>query len=526
MKSHIVPVWKNKAAPCGGPGGCPAYTNIAASLHALSLGDVRSAWKIMMATHPLRSVLGRVCYGFCEAPCNRGEFDTPISIQMLEAVIGDYGSYKTWRPDMKPENGKKVLIVGGGPAGLAGGWLLAVNGFRADIYESQKKPGGVLQYGIPDYRLPKGALEKEIKLIEKLGVHIHCDSPMNEKKLLSLLDDGAYDAAIVAVGAGASRKAHFPGEQNAVEGIKLLKDIKTGVLKGDEFTGKSVVVIGGGNVAMDSCRSVIRLGAKSVKVVYRRSEDMMPAHKNEVREAREEGVEILLHLSPLKYDGKRFTMQIMALGEPDESGRRSPVGTGGAEDIEADILVTALGQEPSPWKRDKRKNIFFAGDVSADSRGTVIHAIASGKDAANRISELLIGEKLFDEPGETVTYDKMNINRYFEPQMRTRNYVEPIKLRKKSFDTVDKIVSLGEGILEAKRCFRCGVCIGGLNTDCDWCFRACDSDKSIIKLNEPWNEDGPFYKMGDNCDSCSRCWEDCPRYVVTPMEVESEYDGN
>jgi len=523
-ESHISPVWRNKTAPCGGSGGCPARTNIAAALHALSINSPRQAWKIMMATHPLRSVLGRVCYKFCESPCNRGLFDSAISIQALEAVIGDCGFDPDWRPDMAPPNGKRILVIGSGPAGLTAAWFLALSGFDAQIHEAEDKPGGMLRYGIPPYRLDKKTLDREIGFIESCGVKIHLNKRTRAEDITGLMSDRGFDAVIIASGAGKSRLAGFPGEEKAVAGLDFLRDVNNGTPDRSRFEGKHVVVIGGGNVAMDTCRSAVRLGPASVTVVYRRTEEMAPAHANEIEEAKNEGVVFRFMGSPEEYEGGKVKIRVMKPGQPDQSGRMRPEPTDETFEMDADVLITAVGQVPDRWDTDSRwdigenENVFMAGDVNPDSRGTVIHAIASGKEAANSVGKSLVGKALFEEPEkEEVTYDKMNIDRYFTPQMRMRSPAVNVADRLGSFDVVEPVASLEEGVVEAGRCFRCGVCVGGLNSDCDWCFRAC-GDGSVNKMMVEWNPEGPLFES-DNCNSCGRCWEDCPRYVVAPVPV-------
>ncbi|MGK7345784.1 MAG: FAD-dependent oxidoreductase [Candidatus Nitrospinota bacterium M3_3B_026] len=519
--SHVFPVWENKTAPCGGTRGCPAFTNISASLHALSLNDPNTAWRIMMETHPLRAVLGRVCYAFCEQPCNRGYFDKPISIQALEAVIGDHGFDPAWRPPMAPRNGEKVLIIGAGPAGLAAGWFLNIHGFDVTIREAAAAPGGVLRYGIPSYRLPKDVLDREIKLIADSGVRIITESPVTTDEIEKLLDGGEFGAAIVCSGAGKSRKAGMPGEEKAASGIEFLRRINSGQAAPDELEGKRVVVVGGGNVAMDAARSAVRLGAESVTVAYRRDEEAMPAHEKEVREAREEGVVFRFLLAPEEYDGGTLTARKMKLGAEDASGRREPVPTDETVDLPADVLLISIGQEPEVFNIE-RENVFLAGDAAPDARGTVIHAIASGKRAADSVSELVTGKKIFPPLREEVTWAKMNVSRYFEPKARLRLFTERPGKRRLSFEPVEKIPGLDEGVMEAGRCFRCGTCLGGLDSDCDWCFRASGDKGCVDKFMEPWNPEGPLFTALEGCDACGRCWEDCPRYVVTPVKVREE----
>ncbi len=517
---YVTPVWENRTAPCGGLVGCPAYTNIAAALHALATNDVGQAWRIMMESHPLRAVLGRVCYGFCETPCNRGSFDKPISIQKLEAVIGDYGFDPDWRPEIAEPNGKTVYIVGSGPCGLTAGWFLNIAGFNVEIFEAEEKPGGMLRYGIPTYRLERETLDREIGLIEASGVKINKGRKLTHDDIVSFLESGECDSVIISTGAGKGRTAGIDGEKNALNGLEFLKGVNSGAYKKSEFKGKEVVVIGGGNVAMDACRSAVRLGAKSVSIMYRRTEEMMPAHDYEVEDAKAEGVEFKFLLSPESYDGTTLKIRKMELGEPDYSGRQTPVSTDEIVDFKADALIMAIGQEPHAWEIAARDKVYMAGDVDPESVGTVIHAVASGKMVADEVSNALVGKQLFSSLREEVTYEKMNIDRYFTPGMRLIPYREKPAKRRKNFNLVERVASLEEAVVEADRCFRCGLCIGGLDSNCDWCFKACSSKDGINKLMVDWNPEGPLFERKDDCDTCGRCWEDCPRYVVRPMVVE------
>ena len=519
MAKRIVPSWENKTAPCGGLNGCPAKTDIAGALHALSTRNAKLAWTIMMESHPFRGTLGRVCYGFCETPCNRGSFDTPISIQMLEAVIGDNGFDPDWRPKIAPKNGKKVAIIGAGPAGLTAGWFLNIAGYEIVVFESEEKPGGVLRYGIPSYRLSKDVLDREIKLIADSGVTINCNSRVKELSK-SFLEKEDFGAAIIAIGGGSGRSAGMEGEERTIAGLDMLKKVNSEESHEKTFLGKEIIVIGGGNVAMDTCRTSVRLGAKSVKVLYRRTEAEMPAHQHEIDEAKEEGVEFVFLMAPEKYEGKALTARKMVLGEPDESGRRKPVASDETIVFDADEVVMAIGQENAVFEVENEENIYYAGDVDPNSEGTVIHAIAAGKNAAEAIHHNLFGKPLFPAIKEEVSYDQMNVGRYFEPGMRLRSPVTKASQRRDNFDDTDPVVSLEEGVMEAFRCFRCGMCIGGVNSDCDWCFRACGSKSGVDKYMVEWNNEGPLFEIGAGCDYCGKCWEDCPRYVVTPVEVE------
>ena len=516
----VLPKWENKLAPCAGSDGCPAQTNIAGSLYALSQGDAGTAWKIMMESHPFRGVLGRICYKFCEAPCNRGSFDAPIAIQHLEMVLADAGFDPAWRPSMKRKNNKNVAIIGAGPAGLTAAYFLVRAGYTVEIFDAQDKPGGLLRYGIPEYRLERSVVDREIDFVLSLGVKLRSNSPIDGKKLKSMVSGTKYHAVLVAAGADRPMGLGIKVDKSICEnGLDFLRSTQKGERK--SLKGKSVVVIGGGNTAMDASRTAVRLEAGSVVVVYRRTMEEMPAHHEEFTEAMEEGVEFRFLLSPVSVSGGVAKFQKNRLGEPDETGRRRPEPINGeTEEIKADNLFIAIGQEPAKYETGKVKKLFYAGDVLPDSPGTVIHAIADGKRAADDIHAMLSGGKrLFPEQQPEVPYEKMNIARYYQKRMRLRTPRVPAGERAKSFDQIGPAVSKDEAVVEAARCFYCGTCVGGLATSCDWCFHACDSD-GLEKLMKPWAHEGVFYETNDNCDGCSKCWEDCPRYVVTPAEFD------
>jgi len=519
--TFVLPKWENKTAPCGGADGCPAGTNIAVAMYALSLGKADMAWRIMMESHPLRGVLGRVCYNFCENPCNRGAFDTPIAIQHLEMVLADEGFDPKWRPSIKRKNGKRVAIIGAGPAGLTAAYFLVREGYAVEIFDAHDKPGGMMRYGIPEYRLERSVLDREINFILSLGVKLNSNHRIDNKKLKSMTGGKKYHAVLLAAGADMPIDLDMKGGKKIGEyGINFLRTTQNG--KKPSLKGQSVVVIGGGNTAMDTSRSAVRLGAQSVTVAYRRTEEEMPAHRIEFIEAREEGVEFRFLLSPLSFSGKEITFQKNRLGEPDESGRRRPEPVEGeTENYAADKLFVAIGQRPSRWEKPgKDQKLYHAGDVLPDSPGTVIHAIADGRRAAADIHRRLSGGKeLFPKPQPEVPYEQMNILRYYKKKMRLRTPHTPPGLRAASFDPILPAVSAGEAAVEAARCFYCGTCVGGRDTACDWCFHACEND-GLEKLMKPWVHEGVFYKTNENCDGCARCWEDCPRYVVRPSEVK------
>ena len=299
---------------------------------------------------PLPGVCGRVCYRPCEPECERGKLDEPIGIDMLKRFVSDY-KYENGEDkvdESKPAWQEKVAIIGSGPSGLTAAYFLVKNGYRVDIFEKMDKPGGILRYGIPEYRLPINVLERDISYIIDSGVNIRTNSAVNDLKGLL----GSYDSLFVATGASKSVTLGIEGEEEAhiIYALDFLRKIKTGE---SENIGKKVAVVGGGNAAIDAARSALRLDAKEVTILYRRTKDEMPAIPEEVDDAINEGVKILFLITPKKVvvengsSGLKLECQEMRLGEKDSSGRAKPIAIEGSEvTMNFDTIIAAIGQLP------------------------------------------------------------------------------------------------------------------------------------------------------------------------------------
>lgn len=406
--------------------GCPVAINIPAFIHQVKEGNIEEASRIISEASSLPAVCGRVCpqESQCEGRCIRGIKGEPISIGKLERFVADYAREHDIRPSVTAEKkGKKVAVIGSGPAGLTCAGELAKSGYDVTVFEALHEPGGVLVYGIPEFRLPKKeVVAKEIDNVKALGVKIETNTIVGKSvKIDELLEE--YDAVFIGSGAGLPRFMGIPGEN--ANGVYSANEYLTrnNLMKAfdSEYDtpvnpGKKVVVVGGGNVAMDAARTALRLGA-DVTIVYRRSEEELPARAEEVHHAKEEGIKFNLLTNPTEIlvdeNGwvRGITCIKMELGEPDESGRRSPVEIKGSEfEVEADTVIMALGTSPNPlissttegldtnrrgciiaeeeFGATSKKGVYAGGDAVTGA-ATVILAMGAGKAAAKGIDKYL-----------------------------------------------------------------------------------------------------------------------------------------
>ncbi|MEG2719994.1 MAG: FAD-dependent oxidoreductase, partial [Oscillospiraceae bacterium] len=332
-------------APC--TLACPANTDCQGYVSLIANGEYKEAVKLIKEKIPFPSSIGRVCPHPCEKKCRRQYVDEPISIANLKSFVGDMDmlSEDNFEPSVEPDTGKTVAIVGGGPAGLTAAFFLRRMGHAVTVFDAMPKMGGMLRYGIPEYRLPKAILDKEISQIEKLSIELKNNIKIGKDITLNQLKE-KYDAVVVAAGAWNSSKMRVDGENldGVFGGIDFLREVSLGNVP---KIGKRVAVVGGGNTAMDACRTAKRLGADEVYIIYRRTLDEMPAEKLEIDEAKEEGIIYKFLTNPIKFTGNNgrinaAVLQKMELGKPDESGRRSPVPIDGEiETIELDSVIMA-----------------------------------------------------------------------------------------------------------------------------------------------------------------------------------------
>lgn len=414
-----------KTQPC--VKGCPVGVHIPEFIHAIANGDMEGAYKTIKLTNSLPAVCGRVCpqENQCEHNCVRGIKGEPVGIGRLERFAADWHlkNGKDEKGDIKP-NGHKVAVVGAGPAGLTCAGDLAAMGYSVTVFEALHTAGGVLMYGIPQFRLPKEIVQKEIENLKKNGVEIKTDMVIGKVLSIDELFESGYEAIFVGTGAGLPNFMRIPGEElvgvysanEFLTRVNLMKayrpEYDTPILR-----PKNVAVVGGGNVAMDAARTALRLGAENVYIVYRRAEEQMPARREEVHHAKEEGVIFNLLCNPIEIHGDEkgkvsaIECVHMELGEPDASGRRRPVEVKGSNfKIPVDCVVIAIGNSPNPLIRTTtegleanshgcivvkdesmattRKGVYAAGDAVSGA-ATVILAMGGGKDAAKSIDSYI-----------------------------------------------------------------------------------------------------------------------------------------
>ncbi len=408
---------------------CPVGINIPLFIDHIKNNKIENAYHIILEDNVLPSVCGRVCpqEKQCEAACVIGIKGESVAIGALERFVGDYALKMIDNiKSNKNQKTQKIAIIGSGPAGLAAAYELKLFGYNVTIFEALHEFGGVLQYGIPSFRLPKDIVKKEVERLKKTGVIFRKNVLVGKTITIDQMkNDLAFDAIFIGAGAGLPISLNIPGENYA--GVYYANEFLTRVnlMKANQFPktktpiriGKNIIVIGGGNVAMDAARTARRLGAKNVTIVYRRDFDSLPARYEEIIHAQEEGINFQFLLSPIKITGENYQIQNivcekMVLGEKDQSNRRRPISTGEFITIKADTLIISIGQRPNPilpqytkcLEIDKKgyikidetyqttiDGVFAGGDVVSGA-GTVIHAMGQGKEAAKNI-DLYLNQK-------------------------------------------------------------------------------------------------------------------------------------
>jgi formate dehydrogenase major subunit len=546
-RTALALLMSNHYADCIGPctNNCPAGVDAQTYIALISMGKYKEALKLVKENNPLPLSIGRVCVRDCEAACRRKFIDEPVSVNALKRFIADYDNVNKWTPPIKQKNGKNVAIIGGGPAGLSCAYYLTIEGYSVTIFEKLPKLGGMLRYGIPEYRLPKKILDSEINWILNLGVEVQTGVELGVDFSMHSLFENGFDSVFVGVGAHKASKMGLTGEDityGIFRGIDFLREVELSFIP--ELDG-TVVVVGGGNTAIDAARTALRCGADKVKIVYRRSIKEMPASPEEVEAAQKEGIEVLFLTNPksiISEDHKLKAIECLKMGlvEGKPGERAKPVQIEGSEFIiNCDYLISAIGQSVdngfTKFDRDctlekwgtvcvnketmetSIPGVFAGGDVVTGPL-TAITSIAQGKKAAKAIMNYLTSGKAKNGNGKFYSF-KHNLTKINEREFEgfrklAREKMKELEVtdRIHSFREVEKGLNEDQVLGEIKRCLECGC---SEYYDCQlrkYCDEYNVNISEFIGETKKYLADGrhPFISLDPNkCVNCGRCVRTC-----------------
>ncbi|NJD10953.1 MAG: glutamate synthase [Gemmatimonadetes bacterium] len=551
---YIRPVYHDRVAPCNQK--CPVGIDIEAYLNLLREDRLEEAVDLLLRENPIPAITGRVCDHPCETACNRRELDGAVAIHAVERMLGDQAL--TRRVAASPVTQREQIgVVGSGPAGLACAYHRNRLGYAVTVFEAADEPGGMLRLGIPEFRLPRAVLDRQLEQLRELGIKFVCGTRIGKDLDWSLL--ASFDVVFIGTGAHLARPLGLAGEDHPAvrQGLEFLQEVNAG---GRPDVGRKVIVIGGGNTAMDCARTARRLGAE-VTVAYRRTREEMPAIREEIADAEREGITLEFLVAPVGFgDDSEGVVDIvferMVLGEPDASGRRAPVPTGARFEHAVDLVLLATGESASlealpPSVQVYRGSIaadrlgataegryFSGGDVAGHDR-TGAHALGAGKRAAIGIDRPLRAQRAsaaspeavpaelaalslgpqgnlsmtrwrHDDPvrrvapvDEVVSPELLNLT-HFEPAERHADH-KPNGAAATTFAEVNLGLTRNEALAEAKRCFNCGVCNG-----CELCLIYC-ADVAIRRATGAYR----FEIDLEYCKGCGVCAEECPRGAIS-----------
>jgi 2-oxoacid:acceptor oxidoreductase delta subunit (pyruvate/2-ketoisovalerate family) len=517
---YFDPVHGNHLAPCNQ--ACPAGEDIQKAISLLAHRKFREAYDVIRESNPLPSVCGRVCNHPCETQGNRPELDDAVSIRCLERFLGDWGlkNVKTQAAVIDPDKGE-IAIIGSGPAGLSAAWHLTNLRYKVVVFESSPKAGGMLRTGIPEFRLPRKALDAEIHSFFDRGIEFRFNVRIGQGTPLDGLQ--RFRAILIATGAHKPSVLDIPGSDlpGVQQGLDFLAEVNCG--KRDLIEGE-VAIFGGNNTAIQCARAALRLGGKPA-VYFRRPASEVPAFTDQIEEARQEGIEIVCLTAPttIRKAGNelKLTLQRLTLGKKDSSGKRIAMSIHGAQtEVTVSRVIVALGEDPDlsflPRQVDRESwgintggthrtnvgNIFAAGDC-ADNRHSVGSAIGAGRVAAQAIDRHLHGKTVFVESANRIVTRFADLNvAYFQRSQVTERKRIPDDRRLTSFAEVNIGLAEAEVLREAARCLSCGVCDG-----CDNCLTFCP-DHAVTKRN------GSYEINYDYCKGCGICIHECPRDAI------------
>ncbi|MHB1362231.1 MAG: NAD(P)-binding protein [Thermoleophilia bacterium] len=532
--SHLRPAYVEKLPPCRN--ACPSGNDIRGFLTTVAQSQMfkreydesfEQAWRLLSETNPIPAVIGRVCPHFCETDCNRNAKEGAVSINQVERFLGDFALEHNLKHEKLTDEAKseKIAVIGSGPAGLSCAFQLARRGYPVTIFEAFEKSGGMLRYGIPTYRLPENILDAEVAAITDLGVDIKYGTRVGSDVSVDDLKKD-FDAVYIAIGAHQGWSLSIPGEDG--EGVMSAVEFLNRVSNGEaiDVKGKKVLIIGGGNSAVDAARVSWRMGADS-QIIYRRTREEMPAEEEEIDDTLEEGINIEYLTAPAEIvrDGGKVTglkCIKMELGEPDDSGRRRPEPVAGSEFvIDCDMVLPAIGQGPQfegldAFKDEKGwitvdeatgatadEGVFAGGDVT-NHLGTVTEAIGLGRKAATAIDYHIRGEEIPKEyPPKIIKSDQMALNYYAEMPRGEKSHIA-VGDRAGNFNEVVPTWTSEQTIEETNRCMSCGKCF-----DCGNCYSFC-SYNAVKKLGERDENGNPYKFKLEVCVGCAKCAEECP----------------
>ena len=504
------PVYVDRLPPCND--ACPAGENIQGWLYYAESGNYRRAWEKLVEENPMPAIMGRVCFHPCETACNRVQVDEAVGINAVERFLGDLAIEKRWSlPIPGSDTGKRVLVVGAGPAGLSATYHLRRLGHQVKLVDSASQLGGMMRYGIPAYRLPRSVLDAEIGRIVAQGVEVelnHVVHDVEEERV-----KGNFDAVFLAVGAQLGKRVNIPAGDSSrvIDAVTFLHQVAE---DDPPLLGRRVVVYGGGDTAFDAARTARRLGATDAVIVYRRNRERMGASGEELEQALGEGVTVRWLSTVNRFEGEKMVLEKMAL-----NAEGFPEPTGEFEELDADALVLALGQDTDLSLLDRAPGIritngvvtveqsmmaapsgIFAGGDAVPAERTATVAVGHGKRAAHGIDDFVNGvERPVKVRHGLATADRLNTWYYADAPRQKRPELEKIR-RQSTFDEVIGGLNEDNALFEARRCLSCGNCF-----ECDNCFGVCP-DNAVRKLGT-----GERYEFDyDFCKGCGICVKECP----------------
>ena len=504
------PVYVDRLPPCND--ACPAGENIQGWLYEAESGNYEAAWHKLVEENPLPAIMGRVCFHPCETACNRVQVDEAVGINAVERFLGDLALEKGWAlPEPGLDTGKRILVVGAGPAGLGATYHLRRLGHHVRLVDSASRLGGMMRYGIPAYRLPRAILDAEIARIVAMGVEIQLEHVVHDVE--QERRDGMFDAVFLAVGAQLGKRVDIPAGDSSrvIDAVSFLHHVAE---DDPPLLGRRVVVYGGGDTAFDAARTARRLGATEAVIVYRRNRERMGATGEEFEQALGEGVTVRWLSTVNKFDGDRIVLEKMKLNE-----EGFPEPTGEFEELDADSLVLALGQDTDlsllthaddVTVRDGAVEVLdsmmaspsgiFAGGDAVPAQRTATVAIGHGKRAAHGIDNFVMGRSAEAKVRhELASFERLNTWYYADAPRTQRPELERVR-RQTNFEEVIGGLTEDNALFEARRCMSCGNCF-----ECDNCFGVCP-DNAVIKLGENMRYEFNY----DFCKGCGICVKECP----------------